>query len=233
MTDFMETAIGVRDLLTDASVQDEEILSTLRENPELAGVILPSTDNLFIRAVMANRFEAAKELANMGADIHIRCKPSLIRGNALNAAHSPEMADYLLGLGLEVERNLSMREDFVNPAIMAVCHNDSKMLLYWLKKQKELFSEEEGYLRELIRAVIECVGMMNQSSMLAAVMADEELYRCLKELYQNEESAESVRLSLCALRQIREKALEGKKKELRTILNERKKEIIKCGQIMR
>lgn len=226
MTDFMEMAIGVRNRLIDASVPDEEILSTLRENSELAGVIFPSTDNLFIKAVMQNRFEVAKELANMGADIHIRCKPSLIRGNALNVAHSPEMADYLLGLGLEVERNLSMREDFVNPALMAVGYNDSKMLFYWLKKQKELFSEEEGYLRELIRAVIEWAGIMNQSSMLAAVMADEELYCCLKELYRNKDSEESVRLSLCALRQIKEKALEDKKKELRTILNERKKEIL-------
>lgn len=54
-------------------------------------------------------------------------------------AHSPEQADYLLSLGIEIEKNLVLRESFVNPAIIAVKHNDKKMMLYWLNKQKVLF----------------------------------------------------------------------------------------------
>ena len=44
----------------------------------------------------------------MGADIHWTCEASMIQGNALGVARSPQQADQLLEWGVEIERNLPL-----------------------------------------------------------------------------------------------------------------------------
>lgn len=223
--ELSQEAFEIAKLFRDKEVSDEEILSRIKATPEAIHAKLPSTANLFLESVLANRFEITKVLVEMGADIHLKCKPSLIRGNVLNLAHAPEQADYLLNLGIEIEKNLSVREDFWNPAIMAVRHNDKRMVLYWLNKQKILFAEEEEFIDVLINETIYQATIMNQCGMLACIMADDELYQVMKEIYSKVDNISSVKLILGSLRQIKEEALEGKKKELRKILNDKKKSL--------
>lgn len=220
--ELKQEAAEIVKLFRDKEITDEEILSRIKTMPEVIHAKLPSTANLFLDSVLANRFEITKVLVEMGADIQLKCKPSLIRGNALNVAHSPEQADYLLSLGLGIEKNLSVREDFWNPAIMAVRHNEKSMVLYWLNKQKVLFAEEKEFIEALINETIYQVTIMNQCDMLACIMADDELYQVMKEIYSKVDNMSSVKLILGSLRQIKEDALEGKKKELRKILNDKK-----------
>ena len=99
------------------------------------------------------------------------------------------------------------------------------MLLYWLGKQRELFADDPGYVREVFYAEINMVSMMNQYNMLACVIADDELFGILKEIYAQVDNEESVRLYLSALRRIKDEGLEVRKKELRKILNAKKKEL--------
>ncbi|MBQ3546121.1 MAG: hypothetical protein IJA34_14240 [Lachnospiraceae bacterium] len=212
-------------LFRNEEVLDEEILSRIKAMPEVIHEKLPSTANLFLESVLEDRLEITKVLVGMGTDIHLQCKPSLISGNALNVAHSPEQADYLLSLGIEIEKNLVLRESFVNPAIMAVKHNDKKMMLYWLNKQKVLFSQEKEFLDALINETIYQVTIMNQYDMLACIIADDELYYVLKEIYTKEDDMQSIKLQLSSLRKITEEGLEEKKKELKKILNETKKNL--------
>ena len=106
---------------------------------------------------------------------------------------------------------------------MAAFHNDTAMLLYWLKKQEELFPDELEYVGEIFYAAINVVSMMNQYHMLSCVIADDKLFEILKKIYSQENDAESVRLSLSALRHIKDESLDVKKKELRKILNTKKK----------
>lgn len=220
--EIKQEAAEISKLFRNNEVPDEEILSRIKTMPEVIHAKLPSTANLFLQSVLTNRFEITKVLVEMGSDIHLKCKPSLIRGNALNVAYSPEQADYLLSLGIEIEKNLSVREDFWNPAIMAVHHNEKSMVLYWLNKQKVLFAEEKEFIEALINETIYQVTIMNQCDMLACIMADEELYQVMKEIYSKVDNMSSVKLILGSLRQIKEDALEGKKKELRKILNDKK-----------
>ncbi len=221
--ELRQEAFEIAKLFRNKEVPDEEILNRIKAMPEVIHAKLPSTANLFLDSVLANRFDITKVLVEMGSDIHLKCKPSLITGNVLNVAHSPEQADYLLSLGIEIEKNLSVREDFVNPAIMAVRHNDKGMVLYWLNKQKMLFADEEEFLDALINETIYQVMIMNQCDMLACIMADDELYQVMKEIYSKEDNPASIKLKLASLRQIKEEALEEKKKELRKILNDKKK----------
>ena len=108
---------------------------------------------------------------------------------------------------------------------MAAEHNDTTMLLYWLGKQRELFADDPGYVREVFYAAINMVSMMNQYNMLACVIANDELFGILKEIYAQVDNEESVRLYLSALRRIKDEGLEVRKKELRKILNAKKKEL--------
>ena len=227
--ELRQKAIAIKKLFRE-EVTDEEIICQIKETPEVIHVKLPATTNLFIEAVMSNRFEVTKVLVEMGSDIHLKCEPSLICGNALNVASSPEQADYLLGLGIEIEKNLYRREPFVNPAIMAAGHNEKTMLLYWLSKEKEIFADDEAYVKELIHQTIYQVRLMNQYDMLSCIMSDENLYHVLKEVYSNVDNEESIKLIQSALRSIKDEALEGKKKELRKILNARKKELAATTQ---
>lgn len=66
---------------------------------------------------------------------------------------------------------------------------------------------------------------MNQCDMLACIMANDDLYQVMKEIYSKVDNMSSIKLILGSLRQIKEEALEGKKKELRKILNGKRKEL--------
>lgn len=211
----------------DETISDEQIIRQIKEEPELIHVKCLSGANLFLDAVRWDRFSIAKVLREMGADIHWTCEASMIHGNALGVARSPQQADQLLEWGVEVERNLSLliSKPFKNPAIVAAEHNDTIMLLYWLGKQKELFADDPGYVGEVFYAAINMVSIMNQYNMLACVIADGELFGILKEIYAQVDNMESVRLYLSALRYIKDEGLDVRKKELRKILNAKKKEL--------
>ena len=57
------------------------------------------------------------------------------------------------------------------------------------------------------------------------IMANDELFRIMKSVYMQVDNAESVRLYLSSLSQISDKSLESRKKELRNVLNTRKREL--------
>ena len=208
-----------------AAVPDEVILDKVREVPELLQAKLPSSANLFLAAVSRGRFQLAKELAAMGADIHWRCEASGIGGNALNAARTPEQAEELLAMGLEIERNLSLRLPCQNPAVTSASRNEPEMMRYWLQKQSQLFAGEPEYLQQLFYAAIRVASMLNQYNTLAVIIADDQLFPLLKEIYAGEDTADSIKLYQSALRRIKDEGLEPRKKELRKVLNARRKEL--------
>ena len=215
----------IRELFRNVEISDENVISQIKSMPEAINQILQSGSDLFLEAIRWNRFAVAQVLADMGADVHCTHRGSLIAGNALNVAHTSEQAEYLLGLGLEIEKNLKLSGTYLNPAMAAVRHNDKVMVSYWLDKQREIFKADPEYVDELVHETVYYITMMNQCDMLAHVMADEQLYNILKEYYANEDSKESIKLTLSALRQIEEEALEPKKKELCKILNAQKREL--------
>lgn len=207
---------------------DDEIIGRIKDTPELINVKLLSGANLFLSSVRWNRLKIAKALAEMGSDIHWKIDASAISGNALNVAGTPETAEYLLSIGLEIEKNYSIREPYWNPAIKAVHLNNCEMFLYWLKKDKEIFKDDKKYTDGLVKAAVEnAVCYMNQSNMLSCIMADDELYSIMKDLYMQADRTDSIKLYLGSLRQISDQALESRKKELRSILNARKRELSK------
>jgi len=227
MTDLelRKLTAAIQSQLVDAAVPDEVILDKVQEVPELLQAELPSSANLFLAAVSRGRFQLAKELAAMGADIHWRCEASGIGGNALNAARTPEQAEELLAMGLEIERNLSLRLPCQNPAVTSASRNEPEMMRYWLQKQSQLFAGEPEYLQQLFYAAIRVASMLNQYNTLAVIMADDELFPLLKEIYSREDTVDSIKLYQSALRRIKDESLEPRKKELRKILNARKKEL--------
>lgn len=218
-------------LFRDRSVPDEEIIRQIREEPELVHVKCLSGSNLFLDAVLWDRFPVAKALVEMGADIHWTCEASMIHGNALGIAHSPEQAEWLLEQGVAVERNLLPSKPLKNPTVVAAERSDAAMLLYWLGKQRKLFAEDPEYLGAVFHAAINMVSTMNQYNMLSRVIADEELFGILKKIYAQAEHEQSIRLYLGALRHIKDESLEARKKELRKVLNARKKELSAAAQI--
>lgn len=216
--------------MRNEDITEDEIIAEIEKTPELAQVKLSSGSNLFLTSVLWNRLNIAKVLVGLGADVHWKSRASLISGNALNVARTPEAADYLLGLGLEPEKNLSISAPYWNPAIKAVSHNDVHMMLYWLNKEKELFKEDEHYIRELIQATIEMAVTMNQWTMTSRIMADDELYVILKDTYAQTGDVNSIKLYLRALKQVTEEHLTDKKKELTKRLNDRKRELSKSQE---
>ena len=216
---------AIQSQLADAAVPDEVILDKVREVPELLQAKLPSSANLFLAAVSRGRFELAKRAAAMGADIHWRCEASGIGGNALNAARTPEQAEELLAMGLEIERNLSLRLPCQNPAVTSASRNEPEMMRYWLQKQSQLFAGEPEYLQQLFYAAIRVASMLNQYNTLAVIIADDQLFPLLKEIYAGEDTADSIKLYQSALRRIKDEGLEPRKKELRKVLNARRKEL--------
>ena len=215
----------IQSQLVDAAVPDGEILRRVQEVPELLGAKLPSSANLFLAAVSWDRFGLAKAVAAMGADIHWRCEASGIGGNALNAARTPEQAEELLAMGLEIERNLSLRLPCQNPAVTSASRNEPEMMRYWLQKQSQLFAGEPEYLQQLFYAAIRVASMFNQYNTLAVIIADDQLFPLLKEIYAGEDTADSIKLYQSALRRIKDEGLEPRKKELRKVLNARRKEL--------
>lgn len=209
----------------DRTISDEEIIRQIKEEPELVHVKCLSGANLFLDAVLWDRFSIAKVLNEMGADIHWTSEASMIHGNALGAAHRPRDAEELLALGVEIEKNLSfsISKPFKNPAIVAAEHNDTTMLLYWLGISRALFADDPEYVGKVFYAAIDMVSMMNQYNMLSCVIADDELFGILKEIYSQIDDTPSVRLYFSALRHIKAEKLENRKKELRKVLNEKKK----------
>jgi len=223
--ELRKAAAGIQSQMYHDEVSDEEILRQVEKLPELLRQKLPSGANLFLGAVSYGRFPLALKFAEMGADVHWRSEASGIGGNALNAAWTPEQADRLLVMGLEIERNLSPRLPCRNPAITAAGRNDKEMTFYWLKKQKRLFAGEPDYLDRLVYATIEMVAMVNQWDMLAWVLADDELFAVLRDIYARVDNETSIKLRQSALRHIKEESLEPRKKELRKILNGQKKNL--------
>ena len=223
--DLRMLAAGIQSQLAGAGVPDEAILGKVQEVPELLQAKHPSGANLFLAAVSWNRFQLARAVAAMGADIHWRCEASGIGGNALNAARTPEQAEELLAMGLEIERNLSLRLPCQNPAVTSASRNEPEMMRYWLQKQSQLFAGEPEYLQQLFYAAIRVASMLNQYNTLAVIMADDELFPLLREIYSREDTVDSIKLYQSALRRIKDESLEPRKKELRKILNARKKEL--------
>lgn len=209
----------------DRTISDQDILVQIREIPELVHTKCLSGSNLFLDAVLGDRFSVAMALSEMGADIHWTNEASMIHGNALNVAHTPWQAEQLLALGVEIERNLLFSNSIENPAIVAAEHNNAPMLLYWLAKQKELFADDPDYLRRLFCAAIDMASIINQSNMLSCIIAEDELFPVLKDIYSKDEREESIRLALRSLRKIEDTSLEPRKRELRRILNAQKKEL--------
>ena len=221
-------AMDIDKSFRDKETSDAEIIDRIQDTPELINVKLLSGANLFLSSVRWNRLQITKALAEMGSDIHWKIDASAISGNALNAAGTPEMAEYLLSIGLEIERNCSIREPYWNPAIKAVHSNNCEMFLYWIQKEKELFQEDKAYMDVLMKAAVEnAVCYLNQSTMLACIMTNDELFSIMKSVYMQVDNTESVRLYLSSLRQISDKSLESRKKELRKVLNARKRELSK------
>ena len=128
-------------------------------------------------------------------------------------------------MGLEIERNLSLRLPCQNPAVTSASRNEPEMMRYWLQKQSQLFAGEPEYLQQLFYAAIRVASMLNQYGTLAVIMADDELFPLLKEIYSREDTVDSIKLYQSALRRIKDESLEPRKKELRKILNARKKEL--------
>lgn len=118
---------------------------------------------------------------DMGADIHWTCAAS--EGNALNVAKTPQHADEVLALGVEIEKNLLLSKPFKNPAIVATLNNQKTMLFYWLNKQKEIFANDPKYLKEFFYETIHTISIANQHNTLSGIITDEELFYILKDVY--------------------------------------------------
>lgn len=227
MTDLelRKKASEIAALFRDKTIPDEEIIRQIKEVPDVVSAKCLSGANLFLDAVLWNRFPIAKALYGMGADIHWASEASMIHGNALNVAHSPEQAEWLLAQGVAIEQNLLFSKPIKNPAIAAAEHNDTTMLLYWLNKQGELFADTPEYVEKIFCAAIHMVSIMNQYHMLSCVIADDRLFCILKEIYSGVDDLTSIRLYLSALRNVDGEGLDDRKKELRKILNTKKKEL--------
>lgn len=223
-SELREKAFALGDLIKDTNISDEVIISQIKEVPELINAKLRTGMNPFVAAVAQGRISVAKALSDMGADIHWTCAAS--EGNALNVARTPQHADEVLALGVEVEKNLLLSKPFKNPAIVAALSNKKIMLFYWLNKQKEIFADDPKYLEELNYETIRMVSIANQFNTLSCIIADEELFYILKDIYSKLDNVKSIQLYNSSLRKIDDKNLEARKKELRKILSARKKELL-------
>lgn len=61
--------------------------------------------------------------------------------------------------------------------------------------------------------------------MLSRILADEELFPILKDVYSKLDDNKSIQLYLRSLRRIEDKTLEARKRELQKILRTRKREL--------
>ena len=220
-------------MITDESCSDAEIIKKIAETP----IIIKLRDritrtNLFMQAVFLNRIELAKYLVEQGADIHFETETDGFNGNALNAAKTPEMAEWLLSLGLKIERNLIQNiyerpVPYDNPAVASAIYSRPQMVRYWLIKEKELFADDPDYIDELFFTTLDQASCHNSSSMLTPIISDDELFSYLKRVYAEGDCwnlKETIKLHKRGLKTVEAEELQDRKKELIKILNQRAKE---------
>lgn len=99
------------------------------------------------------------------------------------------------------------------------------MMFYWLDKQKEIFADDEAYVKSLLYETVRTASIINQYPMLSRILADEELFPILKDVYSKLDDNKSIQLYLRSLRRIEDKTLEAGKRELQKILRTRKREL--------
>lgn len=132
----------IKIMLSEKDITDEVIWKKISEIPEIIKIKDERTSNrLFLLTIPSGRLELAKDLAANGADVDEESTLPFYNGNALNGATTTEMADWLLSLGLKVEKNLVREQEkrttpYHNPAINAAIRNDAEMMRYWLTKEK-------------------------------------------------------------------------------------------------
>lgn len=210
------------------SYTDEEIQKKIAETPVIIKLRDRSSgSNLFVEAVSYGRMELAKYLAEQGADIYYESSSEWVQGNALNAAETPEMVEWLLSLGLKIEKNLTLKMP-VNPAVVHALHEQPEMMRYWLTKEKELFADDPGYVEELFSKTIDVAAANNSGDWLSFIISDDELYTYLKRDYSESDSwnlRQTIKLHKHGLKMVVSEELQDRKKELNKILNQRAKEL--------
>ncbi len=221
-------------MIADESCSDAEIQKKIAETP----IIIKLRDritrtNLFMQAVFFNRMDLAKYLAEQGADISFETETAGFHGNALNAAKTPEMAEWLLSLGLKIERNLIQNiydrpVPYDNPAVVSANHSRPQMMRYWLIKEKELFADDSDYIDKLFFTTIDMASLHNSSFMLTPIIGDDDLFPYLKRVYAEGDFwnlKETIKLHKRGLKTVEAEELQDRKKELLKILNQRAKEL--------
>lgn len=220
-------------MIANDSVSDEEIQKKISETPVIIKLKDRSSDtNLFMQAVLYNRMGLAKYLAEQGADIFFESKSDWFSGNALNNTETPEMAEWLLSLGLKIEKNIIQNiyerpVPYENPALVTALHEQPEMMCYWLKKEKELFADEPEYLEKLFFKTVSTASLSSNSHMLTPLISDDELYPYLKRVYAEGDTwdlKKTIKLQKYGLSKIEAAELQERKKELLKILNQRLKE---------
>lgn len=210
------------------SYTDEEIQKKIAETPVIIKLRDRSSgSNLFVEAVSYGRMELAKYLAEQGADIYYESSSEWVQGNALNAAETPKMVEWLLSLGLKIEKNLTLKMP-VNPAVVHALHEQPEMMRYWLTKEKELFADDPGYVEELFSKTIDVAAANNSGDWLSFIISDDELYTYLKRDYSESDSwnlRQTIKLHKHGLKMVVSEELQDRKKELNKILNQRAKEL--------
>ena len=98
-------------------------------------------------------------------------------------------------------------------------------MFYLLDKQKEIFADDEAYVKSLLYETVRTASIINQYPMLSRILADEELFPILKDVYSKLNDNKSIQLYLRSLRRIEDKTLEARKRELQKILRTRKREL--------
>ena len=227
--EYVKLIFDIRlNMIAVESYTDEEIQKKIAETPVIIKLRDRSSgSNLFVEAVSYNRMELAKYLAVQGADIFYEASSDWVQGNALNAAETPEMVEWLLSLGLKIEKNLTLKMP-VNPAVVHALHEQPEMMRYWLTKEKELFADDPGYVEELFSKTIDVAAANNSGDWLSFIISDDELYTYLKSDYSESDSwnlRQTIKLHKHGLKMVVSEELQDRKKELNKILNQRAKEL--------
>lgn len=227
--EYVKLIFDIRlNMIAVESYTDEEIQKKIAETPVIIKLRDRSSgSNLFVEAVSYGRMELAKYLAEQGADIYYESSSEWVQGNALNAAETSEMVEWLLSLGLKIEKNLTLKMP-VNPAVVHALHEQPEMMRYWLTKEKELFADDPGYVEELFSKTIDVAAANNSGDWLSFIISDDELYTYLKRDYSESDSwnlRQTIKLHKHGLKMVVSEELQDRKKELNKILNQRAKEL--------
>ena len=233
--EYVKLIMDIRlNMIADESISDAEIQKKIEETPIIIKLKDRSSGtNLFMQAVLYDRMDLAKYLAEQGADIHYESTSDLFSGNALNNASTPEMAEWLLSLGLKIEKNLIQNiyerpVPYENPALVTAQHQQPEMMCYWLKKEKELIADEPEYLEKLFFETVSAASCSSGSYMLTPLISDDDLYPYLKRIYAEGDTwdlSETIKLQKRGLKAIEAEELQERKKELTKILNQRVKDL--------